>query len=371
MMLLAAIVALVLSAAATGLAASPSGSDSAKDTLGKGELGKNKDFSGLVDIGGGRKMYMECHGKGSPTVVLVSGGRGAYDDWTHVIDSGGEPKPSGSAVFPQVGKFTRVCAYDRPGTTRLDGTLSPSTPVRQPTTAQDGAADLHVLLRAAKQKGPYVIVAHSWGGLIGRLYASTYPDEVSGLVLLDPGSEFLQNTLTPAQWEKFIRAAKQPGKPKDLEAADYQPSVRALRAAPPVRSIPAVALTSDKCFEFVPGAGGAKATCQAWRAAQDQLAELLNAKHITDTNSGHFIQGEQPQLVIDAIREVVFEVRGSSTATAIPTATSSPTATASPAATALASSGGPPLVAPLVLAATLALVCSGLAALGLLRRNAS
>ena len=57
--------------------------------------------------------------------MLVSGARGAYDDWTHVIDSGGEPKPSRSAVFPRVGKFTRVCAYDRPGTTRLDGELSP------------------------------------------------------------------------------------------------------------------------------------------------------------------------------------------------------------------------------------------------------
>jgi pimeloyl-ACP methyl ester carboxylesterase len=212
-------------------------------------------------------------------------------------------------VFPEVSKFTRVCAYDRPGTTRLDGALTPSTPVLQPTTAQDGAADLHALLRAAKQPGPYVLVAHSWGGLIGRLYASTYPEEVVGLVLLDPGSEFLQNTLTPAQWEKFIRAAKQPGKPKDLEAADYQPSVRALRAAPPVHSIPAVVLTSDKCFEFVPGAGGAKATCQAWRAAQVRLATLLDAKHITDTNSGHFIQGEQPQLVIDAIRQVVDTVR--------------------------------------------------------------
>ena len=63
-MLLIAIVALVLDAAATGLAASPSESDPAKGTLGKGELGKNKDFSGLVGIGGGRKMYMECHGRG-------------------------------------------------------------------------------------------------------------------------------------------------------------------------------------------------------------------------------------------------------------------------------------------------------------------
>ena len=195
-------------------------------TLGKGELGKNKDFSGLVDIGGGREMYMECHGTGSPTVVLVSGTRGPFDDWTHVIDSGGEPKPSGSAVFPKVGKFTRVCAYDRPGTTRFDGMLSPSTPVRQPTSAQEGAADLHALLRAAKQKGPYLIVAHSWGGLIGRLYASKYPDEVSGLVLLDPGSEFMQDTLRPALWTFFVHESKKLGNPITLEAS--------ARSAPPL-----------------------------------------------------------------------------------------------------------------------------------------
>ena len=92
-MLLAAIVAVVLAAAAPALAGSGSPNDSAKGTLGKGDSGKgssghNKDFAGLVDIGGGRKMYMECRGKGSPTVVLVSGFRGAYEDWTHLGDAG-------------------------------------------------------------------------------------------------------------------------------------------------------------------------------------------------------------------------------------------------------------------------------------------
>ena len=244
-------------------------------------------------------MYMECHGKGkgAPTVVLISGARGAYDDWTSVIDSKGEPKPSTSSVFPQVGKFTRVCAYDRPGTTRFDGALSPTTPVRQPTTAQEGAADLHALLRAAKQKGPYVIVAHSWGGLIGRLYASTYPDEVSGLVLLDPGSEFMQETLPPALWTFFVRTSKKVGNPRTLEAVDYRPSVRALRAAPAVRGIPAAVLSSDECWFVFPGFD-AEATCSAWDAAQDRLAAHLDAEHITNTNSGHFIQGENPGLVI-------------------------------------------------------------------------
>ena len=211
-------------------------------------------------------------------------------------------------MFPQVGKFTRVCAYDRPGTTRFDGTLSPSTTVKQPTTAQDGAADLHALLRGAKQKGPYVLVAHSWGGLNVRLYASTYPDEVSGLVLLNSGSEFLQDTLTPAQWAMFVQGAKELGEPKELEAADYQPSVDALRAAPPVGEIPAVVLTSDQCFEFVPGSD-AKATCSAWREAQDLLAVHLDAKRITDTDSGHFIQGDNPKLVVASVRKVVEAAR--------------------------------------------------------------
>jgi pimeloyl-ACP methyl ester carboxylesterase len=312
MMLLATVVAVVLAVAAMAAATAPASGRSANGYA-KGDFNRNKDFAGLVDIGGGRKMYLECRGKGSPTVILIPGFRGAYDDWTHVIGSGGEPKPSGSAVFPQVGKFTRVCAYDRPGTTLFDGMLSPSTPVRQPTTAQDGVADLHALLRASRQKCPYVLVAHSWGGLIGRLYASTYPDEVSGLVLLDAGSEFLQDALTPAQWAFFVRGAKQPGNPRTLEAADYRPSVRALRAAPPVREIPSAVLSADSCWFILPGFD-ARVTCSAWLAAQDRLATLLGAEHITHTNSGHFIQGENPDLVIDSVREVVGAARQKSCA---------------------------------------------------------
>jgi pimeloyl-ACP methyl ester carboxylesterase len=261
-------------------------------------------FAGLVDIGGGREIYLECRGTGSPTVVLVSGFRGSNDDWTNVLDpddSAGAPKPSDSAVFPEVSSFTRVCAYDRPGTMYTDGTPTTSAPVPQPTSAKDGTADLHALLTAAEEPGPYVVVAHSWGGLIGYLFASDYPDDVSGLVLIDPGSEFLQTELTTEQWATFVQAAKQLGDPEDLEAADYESSVEALRAAPPVGAIPAVVLTSDKPFDFGAGDG----TWPAWLAAQDRLAKLLGAKHITGTNSGHYIAGEQPQLVIDAIRQVV------------------------------------------------------------------
>ena len=274
--------------------------------------GGNKEFAELVDIGGHRKMHLECKGTGSPTVVLISGTRGAHDDWTDLIDPknpAGEIKPGESAVFPQVSKFTRVCAYDRPGTTQNDNTMTDSTPVQQPTTAQQGVADLHALLNAAKEPRPYVLVGHSWGGLIARLFASTYPNEVAGLVLVDPASEFLKTSLTPTQWATYIKATKKLIESNGLEAPDHARTLDLLHGTPVVQAMPIVVLTSDKRFDF--GAGGPE-TWGAWRSAHDHLAKLLNAKHISNTNSGHAIQMEQPQLVIDAIRQVIEAVRSES-----------------------------------------------------------
>jgi pimeloyl-ACP methyl ester carboxylesterase len=118
--------------------------------------------------------------------------------------------------------------------------------------------------------------------------------------------EFLPTTLTPSQWEQFVSGARQLGEPQGSEGADYAGSLEELRASPPAPAVPTVVLTSDHQFDF--GARGPE-TWPAWLRAQDQLARLLGARHITDTNSGHFIQGEQPQLVIEAIREIVDAAR--------------------------------------------------------------
>jgi len=117
-------------------------------------------------------------------VVLVGGLRASAEDWS-ISD---RSKPT---VFAKVGKFTRVCACDRPGTP-VDEKPSRSDAVPQPTTAKDAATDLHALLSAAGEAGPHVLVGHSYGGLIVRLYASTYPKDVSGIVLVDALSEGLQ-----------------------------------------------------------------------------------------------------------------------------------------------------------------------------------
>src|SRR5262249_49847799 len=86
-------------------------------------------FAGLIDIGAGRKMYFECRGSGSPTVILESGYRNDADIWS------AEFEPGKRTIFPEVAKFTRVCAYDRPGTFLDADHLGRSMPVTMPRTA--------------------------------------------------------------------------------------------------------------------------------------------------------------------------------------------------------------------------------------------
>lgn len=273
----------------------------------------------LVDIGKGRKMYLESQGKGCPTVVLVSGRSDRSDIW--------KTAKSGLAVYPAVAKFTRVCIYDRPGTvTIIDTKIEPSrsTSVPEPTTPKDCVDDLHALLTAAKVPGPYVLVGHSYGGLIVRLYASTYPNDVAGLVLIDTLTEFLYDNLTPEQQTLWLRLNSNYSPDLDLytvqERTDLLKSFKELRASPALRPMPAIVLTSDQPYDFEdltakgilppdtpPDLG--PIIFEAHLAGQEHLAQLLHAEQITDTHAGHYINTEQPELVTDAIREVVDKVR--------------------------------------------------------------
>lgn len=118
----------------------------------------------LVDVGG-RRLYLECTGSGSPTVVLQAGAGGDARAW--------------KTLQPTIAASTRVCSYDRAGRGRSD----------DPPAPQDGigiAGDLHDLLTKAGIPGPYVLVGHSSGGPYLRVYAATYPGDIAGMVLLDP-----------------------------------------------------------------------------------------------------------------------------------------------------------------------------------------
>ena len=271
-----------------------------------------RSMSTVVDVGAGRMMYIECEGVGSPAVVLVSGKGNRADTWsTNVVDPG---KPE-ATVFRDVGSYTRVCAYDRPMTVGTHGEPSRSDKAPEPLTAKDGADDLHALLAAANVPGPYVLVGHSYGGLVARLYASTHPGAVAGLVLEDALSEGLVAGLDAQQRATFERLNLDP------ERIDNDRSFSQVTNAPAVRLVPMVILTADlRPISAQDVADGlfppdvtvdfAEALWAAQVAAQDKLARLFpDALHITKTNSHHYIHYEQPQIVIDAIRDVVAQVR--------------------------------------------------------------
>jgi pimeloyl-ACP methyl ester carboxylesterase len=293
------------SPAASPFAAGPGASSSEKG-----------EFAGPISIGGGRRLFLQRAGKGRPVVVFEAGLRNRGDIWSIQADDGHRR----TMVFPGVAAFTRVCAYDRPGTTLGADQFSRSDPVRRPRTAQEAVADLHALLHTAKLPGPYVMVGHSTGGLIVRLYASTYPNEVSGMVLVDAIPETMQTSLTPANWAVYNRrllleAPAPLAAYRDLETIDFETSFEQMRraaAARPLRDIPLVVLSHDRPFDLPAdlSADFKHAVEQAWGAGQDRLAALLpDARHVAKTHSGHYIQLEQPQRVIEAIRQVVEAVR--------------------------------------------------------------
>ena len=281
------------------------------------------EVADLVEIGNGRKMYLQCRGSGSPTVILESGYRNDADIWSAQLE------PGMTTVFPQVAKFTRVCAYDRPGTF-LDGNhLSRSTPVPMPRTARDLVSDLHALLEKAHVPGPYVFAAHSFGGIFARLYASTYPNNVVGMVLVDALSEKVKSGLTPEQWKLYVNfgfTKPTPGveKYKDIETLDANASLDQMEkaaSAEPLRPMPLFVLTQGQPFDLTPWqplpADFPGALDKAWHAAQDELATLApNARHRVATKSAHYIQVQEPQLVVDAIKQVVEAVRNPPTWTA-------------------------------------------------------
>jgi len=278
------------------------------------------NFAKRLDIGGGRKMYIECRGSGSPTVVLVSGLDAAADLW-HRADQKG-PK-----VYPKVGAFTRVCAYDRPGTPLGTDEFSRSDPVPQPTTPQAAVDDLHALLKAAGVPGPYVLVGHSYAGLITRIYASRYPNDVVGMVLVDVLSPELRGAMSPADWATWVvvnaRPAASIAQYPALEQIDFNASLDQVVAAKPIKPMPLVLLSSDVTLaEAVPGLidngelppdtprdFGVVVDKAATISRRQVVALVPGAVHVTKTHAGHNIMVDNAPLVRKWIRKVVDAAR--------------------------------------------------------------
>jgi pimeloyl-ACP methyl ester carboxylesterase len=139
----------------------------------------------LVAIRGGRHLNMACVGAGKPTVIFLSGLGSGNFDWRK--------------VQPAIGNVTRACAYDRAG-------YGFSEPAAEPSDVDNTVADLHALLHASRMKTPVILVGHSLGGLYATVYAERYPDEVSGMVLVDPAFSGQARTIADAVGSKAADA---------------------------------------------------------------------------------------------------------------------------------------------------------------------
>jgi len=287
------------------------------------QVAASGDLAGLVDIGG-RRLYLACKGSGTPTVILEAGANNNGTIWSEV-----DPKAaSKTSVFDGVAQFTRVGAYDRPGTIAGSETIlrSRSDPAPMPRNASDVVADLSALLAAVGVRPSYVPVGHSFGGLAVRLFASTLPsDDVFGLVLVDAAQEEFwakpEALVRPEQWKGMIAAPPPPelADYHDCERLDVDATAEEMRkaaAARPLSKLSLIVLSRGLPMELPPDAAAKlKANFSAeqeriWRTRQYKLVALVpGAEHAVATKSGHYVQTMQPDLMIDAVLDVVEAVR--------------------------------------------------------------
>src|SRR5918994_808884 len=284
------------------------------------------EYAGLVDVGG-RSLYLECHGTGSPTVVLVAGYRSSARYWTDDLLHPDDPR---QMVLPVVAEFTRVCAYDRPGTYASIGDedfISRSDPIDQPRTTPEVVAELHALLQAVQIPGPYFLAAPSLGGFFARLYAATYPDEVVGIVLVDAYSELLESVMPPERWHALVRLNQGMGADDvvpipgygDLETIGFGADNAVMREAvakSPLRPMPLATLAHGKPFALPEDAQGfTAAEFEGYVRAESEAKTALvpDARFTVASESGHDIHQDQPELVTEAIRQVVAGVRNPDT----------------------------------------------------------
>jgi pimeloyl-ACP methyl ester carboxylesterase len=281
---------------------------------------------GETDRGGRTVRWVETAGPG-PTIVLEAGL--------------GEPVPTWAPVFAGLSAIGRVLAYDRAG-------IGLSDPAPEIDSAAR-LADLAAVLDDAKA-GPCVLVAHSLGGIFAQIVAWQYPDQVAGLVLIDPSHEdtllhvppelrevqvammrkyltmtaekFVSDSRT--SWEEEAAALSDDPKIRELvleswiasfatrdrvqiifdeekECDEYEPRARELRGICPTLTIPMVVLSATN---GIPAAIRTKFT-----ELQADVAAASGGEHVIVPDSGHYIHREKPQVVIDAVRRTVDRVR--------------------------------------------------------------
>ena len=244
---------------------------------------------------GTRRLFVSCSGDaaGAATVVLIAGGSFSTEVWNRIQDP--------------LSRSARVCSFDRAGVGRSD-------PSPRPQTAEEIVADVYVLLRQAREEPPYVLVGHSVGGIYVRMFAARYPDSIGALVLVDSAHEeqiwrlaAIAPALVDAEYGsawRDLRARKDLGFLGDGEILNWQTKV------------PLIVLQQGRALPERPELGLTTAAIPQvtalWQSLQKDLASRSPSGELrTAQRSGHFIQADEPEQVVQAVRDVLDRIRPS------------------------------------------------------------
>jgi pimeloyl-ACP methyl ester carboxylesterase len=254
----------------------------------------------MVDVGG-RRLHVCLYGQGGPAVILVSGF--------------GAPQVYWNPVIPELAEQTSVVTYDRAG-------IGKSEIKDLPTHGVQSAKDLHVLLDKMDVPRPYILIGHSYGGDVVRLFASLFPEDTGGLILED------------AQHEDILEEQKKILEGKDLEVlermtanfspptnpkteGDYRSVTHAqLKKHDRLPDIPFVVLTAGERSRTIPPVfsdEGKKRIIELGFEMQEKVADLIPVGiHIIVEGAGHNIHLEKPDALIGPALRMISQVRNKS-----------------------------------------------------------
>ena len=252
----------------------------------------------MVDVGG-RRLHCVRYGKGAPTVVLISGFRAPQRYWNPVV--------------PALAAVATVVTYDRPG-------YGKSELGEAPNHGLQAAADLHRLLGAIGAPKPYVVVGHSYGGRIARLFAAGYPDAVGALLLEEAGHEDTLDeqlkALEGPDHEQLVTMSagfrQRPASPR-TEAEYMLDTIEQLRASPPLPRVPLVVLAAKDGGGLPPvfSAQGQAKVREVSAAMQRRLAALVPGGRLIEVPGvGHNIHVEKPEAVLQPLLALVAQAKG-------------------------------------------------------------
>jgi len=231
---------------------------------------------GRLITAAGVTQWVQCAGTGPVTTLIIAGLGSSTRDWLPVL--------------PQLQRITRTCVYDRPGL----GHSPPRNDGRDPIDAGRHARELAAALNAIGEHGPYLVLGHSYGGLVARAFVAQHPPDIAGVLLAESVTPY-----DPTLGEVWVEATS---------VIDLAASSRATHGGPPLRDLPLIVLTASRPEANRldgPDYGQPADVTDEWLRGQRANLTLSSDSIQVTAHSGHELQKDAPDAVVEAVRQLV------------------------------------------------------------------